>query len=262
MGKREIPLFTNDFRDEGIINPRCVYKCLGQDKNARRLKGITKYIVTFPYMSHLIARAKTMSWKEMKWHRRLGLIRMNRETVGFLITRPCAPPAIQDLEDLILFGARHIILTGGVGVIDGRVKRGDLIIPDQAIRDEGASYHYLKAGAVARPSAKLFRALRASCAKLGFGYFRGKVWTTDAVYRETPTRIKKFGKAGAVCVDMEAAACFAVARYRKIQFAVLFYGGDYVHERKWYPRMAGRKFAKQYEGRLMEIMSDVYTHYI
>ncbi len=249
----------DDFDDEGVITPKINFEFSCKKNDLKQVKGIEKYIVTFSYMKHLIDKAKTLNWKNLKWHPRLGIININKEPIGFITTRVCAPATIVDIEELIYLGARYIILTGGVGVLYNKIKRGDVIITDGSIRDEGSSFHYLPARKKADPSNKLVRMLRKSCEEKGIKYHTGKVWTTDAAYRETPTRIRKFKKEGAVCVDMEAAACFAVGKYRQIDLAALFYGGDLVHERKWDYRKQGAKYAKQYQERLLNIIINAFT---
>jgi uridine phosphorylase len=219
----------NDFSDEGVITPKTNFDISCKKEDLKQVKHIKKYIVTFSYMNHLIDKAKTLSWRNLKWHPRLGIIKINNEPIGFMTTRVCAPATIVDIEEMIYLGARFIILTGGVGVLYDKIRRGNVIIPEGSIRDEGSSFHYLPANKKADPSDNLIKVLRKSCEEMGVKYHTGKVWTTDAAYRETPTRIRKFKKEGAVCVDMEAAACFAVARFRRIDLAALFYGGDLVH---------------------------------
>jgi len=54
------------------------------------------------------------------------------------------------------------------------------------------------------------------------------VWTTDAPYRETFHKRDFFLKRGAICVDMEAAALFAIAKYRGVKIGGIFYAGDLV----------------------------------
>ncbi|HWG91061.1 MAG TPA: hypothetical protein VNZ52_09470, partial [Candidatus Thermoplasmatota archaeon] len=49
--------------------------------------------------------------------------------------------------------------------------------------------------------------------------FQGPVWTTDAIYRETPERIRHFRDRGAIAVDMETSALLTVAHYRGIPAA-------------------------------------------
>jgi len=53
-----------------------------------------------------------------------------------------------------------------------------------------------------------------------------KTWTTDAFYRETKAKIALRKECGCKCVEMEAAALFAVARFRKVEIAQILYAGD------------------------------------
>jgi uridine phosphorylase len=41
---------------------------------------------------------------------------------------------------------------------------------------------------------------------------------------------------GCVVVEMEAAAFFAVARFRRVEFAQMLYGGDSLAGQQWEPR--------------------------
>ena len=61
----------------------------------------------------------------------------------------------------------------------------------------------------------------------------GKVWTTDAIYRETRQKVDRRRAEGCLAVEMEAAAFFAVARFREIRFAQLLYGGDDLSGPEW-----------------------------
>jgi uridine phosphorylase len=77
-------------------------------------------------------------------------------------------------------------------------------------------------------------------------YNLGKSWTTDAPYRETPARRERRWTEGCSVVDMEAAAFFAVAQFRGVQFGQVVYGGDLVvpegwDERGWTKRRAERE---------------------
>ena len=61
----------------------------------------------------------------------------------------------------------------------------------------------------------------------------GKIWTTDAMYRETRQKVDRRRAEGCLAVEMEAAAFFAVARFRAIRFAQLLYGGDDLSGAEW-----------------------------
>jgi nucleoside phosphorylase len=48
-----------------------------------------------------------------------------------------------------------------------------------------------------------------------------KTWTTDGPYRETPAKVCLLRAEGCLAVEMEAAAFFAVARFRGVPFGPL-----------------------------------------
>jgi purine-nucleoside phosphorylase len=64
-------------------------------------------------------------------------------------------------------------------------------------------------------------------------YIVGKTWTTDAFYRETPGKVARRREEGCLTVEMEAAAFFAVARFRDVDFGQILYGGDDVSGEAW-----------------------------
>jgi purine-nucleoside phosphorylase len=49
----------------------------------------------------------------------------------------------------------------------------------------------------------------------------GKVWTTDAPYRETKIQLDKWAREGALAVEMQAASLFAFAQARNVHVAVV-----------------------------------------
>ncbi len=144
-----------------------------------------------------------------------------------------APYATAVLEELIGQGGRAFIACGGAGVLDGTIPVGSLILPNAALRGEGTSYSYQSRGRYSRPHADALRALRAACREAGEPYRTGKTWTTDAIFRETPALIRKRKVEGCLTVEMEAAAFFAVARFREVVFGQLLYAGDDVGGQAW-----------------------------
>ena len=59
------------------------------------------------------------------------------------------------------------------------------------------------------------------------------IWTTDAIFRETPDRIARRREEGAKIVEMEQAGCLAVAQFRGFDYGALIYGGDDVSQDEW-----------------------------
>ncbi|MGA2410550.1 MAG: nucleoside phosphorylase [Candidatus Binataceae bacterium] len=144
-----------------------------------------------------------------------------------------APNAAARMEHMIALGCRKFIACGGAGTLDGSIPAGHLMVPDSAVRDEGTSYHYLKASREVAPTRRALAAIEAELRANHHDFVRGKTWTTDAVYRETRARMNRRRAEGCVVVEMEAAAFFAVARFRRVECAELLYAGDSLAGRKW-----------------------------
>jgi nucleoside phosphorylase len=67
----------------------------------------------------------------------------------------------------------------------------------------------------------------------GDPYLFGKTWTTDAIFRETRSKIQARRAEGAIVVEMETAALFAVGAFRNVLVAQLLYAGDNVGGDSW-----------------------------
>ena len=137
-----------------------------------------------------------------------------------------APLAAGLLEEVIALGGRKFIACGGCGVLDSAIALGHVLVPHAAVRDEGTSYHYLPAGREVAASPRAVAAIEHVLEETGTEYWKTKTWTTDAMYRETPGKVKRRRDEGCLSVEMEAAAFFAVAQFRGVEFGQLLYGGD------------------------------------
>jgi uridine phosphorylase len=144
-----------------------------------------------------------------------------------------APLAAGFLEEIIALGARKIIVSGGAGVLDPSIAAGGIVIPTSAVRDEGTSYHYLPPSREVEPDPSAVAALETVLRKRGLPYLLGKTWTTDGLYRETREKVRRRRGEGCVTVEMEAAALFAVARFRNVRLAQVLYGADDVSGGEW-----------------------------
>lgn len=144
-----------------------------------------------------------------------------------------APLAIGLLEEMIAHGCTKFIVCGGCGVLDKEIAVGHLLLPLAAIRDEGTSYHYLPPSREVQQNPQAAQAIEKTLQAHHIEYLRTKTWTTDAFYRETVDKIKLRKAEGCLCVEMEAAAFFAVAEYRNVTLGQILYGGDAVIEGDW-----------------------------
>ena len=87
-------------------------------------------------------------------------------------------------EECIQQGVNKILFAGGAGtLLENPV--GALFVVEEAIRDEGYSYHYLPAGIKAKANRGVMKRIEQTLKEKGIPSRRGLTWTTDAFYRES-----------------------------------------------------------------------------
>lgn len=156
-----------------------------------------------------------------------------------------APQAVIYLEEFIEWGVRRFISIGTAGSLQKHLRVGDVILCERAIRDEGSSHHYIPAARYAYPSKRLTEAVRDALRARKLKFACGTTWTIDTPYRETIAEARRYQKQGVLTVEMEAAALFAVAKYRKVNLAALFSISDSLVDAlggaSWRPRFHSRR---------------------
>lgn len=114
-----------------------------------------------------------------------------------------APFAGAMLEELIANGCRKFVACGSAGVLKPELKRGAVIIPRSAVRDEGTSYHYCPPSRMIGIEPAVVKTLESVLIRHKVDYEIGKTWTTDAFFRETAKKIKQRKSEGCITVEME-----------------------------------------------------------
>lgn len=134
------------------------------------------------------------------------------------------------LELLIAMGIEEVYLIGLGGSLQ-KIDVGEIVIGDEAIRDEGVSYHYLEKSKKAKADKNLIKQIKAKLPEAHVG----KVWTTDCMYRETHTKFLEYQKDNVLVVDLESAAAYAIAEFRKIKIVSCFVVSDILKIKDWRP---------------------------
>lgn len=147
-----------------------------------------------------------------------------------------APVVTSLLEELIAFGVKKFISIGTAGGLQKSLKPGDLVVCDRAIRDEGASHHYMKASKYALASKAISLSIKKALDEFGQKYVVGTSWTIDTPYRETVAEARQYQKEGVLTVEMEASALFAVAQCRRVAMGAIFTISDSLAELQWAPK--------------------------
>lgn len=162
------------------------------------------------------------------------LVKSTRGRVGVLSNFGIGAPAVASLtEEMTAWGVKRFVLLSWGGSLQTSLNTGDIVVADQAIRDEGVSHHYLPPEkhiyADTQLTASLTLHLSASSATLKIG----STWTTDAPYRETHEEILKYQAEDVQVVEMEIASLFTLAQVRGVQAAAVVVVADKLANLKW-----------------------------
>ena len=154
-----------------------------------------------------------------------------------------APAAVMIAETLIAWGARRLLYYGWCGAIAPHVKIGDIVVPTAAVIDEGTSRHYgADLNQTVAPSHRMVATIHQTLHASGQPCHDGLVWTTDALFRETPSKVKSFQQRGALAVEMETSALFTVAAFHQVEVGCLLVVSDELARLEWQPGFKDERF--------------------
>jgi uridine phosphorylase len=219
---RPFPILEYDSAPTAIIEPRRIYKTIDMPKHC---------VLCFfqDVIDDLVlnggAREIDHDISEVGRHP-VYEVEIGGKRLAVVHPRVGAAMAAAMLDRTIARGARKFIACGGAGVLDSKIAVGHIVVPSSAIRDEGASYHYLPPSREVAPHPRALAAIEKTLRHNGMEYIVAKTWTTDGLFRETRARMLARKREGCLTVEMEAAAFFAVAQFRHVQFGQILYGGD------------------------------------
>ncbi len=165
----------------------------------------------------------------------------------FFVAGPAvgAPMAVLCMEKLIVLGARRIILVGWCGALQQGLEIGSILLPGQALCGEGTSRYYSSEPGP-KPSAPLIAWLRDTLSRRLIPWQEGRVWSTDAPFRESRDLLERLGQEqDIVAIDMEYSALCTVAIFRRIEFAALMLVSDELWQKEWRPGFSTPAFRRR-----------------
>lgn len=125
-----------------------------------------------------------------------------------------APDTAITTEILCGAGAENLIRVGSCGSLQDDVKIGDLVIITGALRGDGTSRYYVAENfsTVAHP--QIVQALQKAADHLNVRYHLGWIFTTDALFQETPELIQQLNQQKISSIDMVTSTFLTVAQVR------------------------------------------------
>jgi len=189
--------------------------------------------------------------------RSLYMSRLYVRNDGAFLTGPFmgAPYSVMLLETLAAWGARQVIFLGWCGSISTTLSIGDIVVPTLAWSDEGTSRSYAD-NPFAVPSASLSSDIRSVLQSHALPFHEGTIWTTDAIYRETPDKVNYFQKKGAIAVEMELSALFTVAEFLGISIGAILVVSDDLSSLTWQPGFKDGRFIDA-RNRLLPVLAEI-----
>ena len=135
---------------------------------------------------------------------------------------------------------REIVAVDLAASLYADVPSGTIVLVSDAALGDGTSPHYLPNTSDVEVSADLSGRLASALANRDIGFSAGRVWSTDAVYRETAAEVLKYRGGDAVLVDMETAAFLAAGAALGIETASLLVAADTLYD-DWQPPPDGQR---------------------
>lgn len=125
-----------------------------------------------------------------------------------------APDSAITTELLCAAGAEVLIRVGSCGSLQDDIKIGDLVIASGAIRGEGTTPYYVPESFSTIADPEVVTALQKASEGLKVACHVGWVYTTDALFQETPELIQQLNAQRVAAIDMVSSAFLTVARVR------------------------------------------------
>lgn len=187
---------------------------------ARRQKGlpnedVPEICVLDPdgdILHHLRDRGEASELKSWPgYHTRLYTMERQGFEVGIIACAVGAPFAVLVAEQLFAAGCEFLISITSSGQILPRGEPPYFVLIEQALRDEGTSYHYQEPTRYASLDHHLQDRVEKACTDVSQPVYTGATWTTDAPFRETERAIERARNDEILAVEMEAAALYTFA---------------------------------------------------
>ena len=157
-------------------------------------KEIYEYILK-TYECEVIGNIKACNWE-------YPIYKFNHEgkILGFYLTMIGSTMSSQFvIETSWITGAIKFIMFGSSGSLNKEITTNKYVIPKEAYRDEGMSYHYAPASDYI--TIKNHSIVKKIFDELHLPNVEGKIWTTDAFLRETKGQVAKRKEEGCIAVD-------------------------------------------------------------
>ncbi len=233
MNQGTIPLLNHPLEQPTAFTPESLIEAVRTERGLSETGVPRVCLLDFDgdITDWLVTSGRAVRWSAWAcFHTPMFSLEVDGETCGIIPRTIGGPYAVLVAEQLRASGARVAIGLTSAGRVSPSLSLPSFVIPTQAVRDEGTSYHYLPPSQFVDAIPDLVEMLALSVRPLGRAVSRGIVWTTDAPYRETHEQLIGFAQAGVLAVEMQAASLFAFSEARHFPIGVIAQVTNAVHD--------------------------------
>lgn len=155
----------------------------------------------------------TKNFTFLDYEMHTGMIDGKRVTVGN--GGRFAPDTAMTTEILCAAGAEVLVRIGSCGSLQDHVKIGDLVIVTGAIRGEGTTGYYVPKNFSTLAHPDIVSGLQQAAESLQVRYHLGRIFTTDALFQETPELIQELREQNVSSIDMVTSTFLTIAQLRE-----------------------------------------------
>jgi AMP nucleosidase len=157
----------------------------------------------------------------------MGVVHSKKHGVSIVDFSIGGPTAALIIEILATVDPKAVLLLGMCGGLHRSLKKGDFILPTAAIRDEGASKHFMPSQVPALPTFKIQKFISQILVEKGHDYRTGVMHTTDYRFWEFDDKFKaQLYEERALAIDMECATLFIGGFASKVPIGALMLVSD------------------------------------
>lgn len=176
---------------------------------------------------YYLERFHTLCGEERTQGSAMSVVHSKKAGVSIVDFSIGSPTAALIIELLASTDPKAVLLLGMCGGLHRSLKVGDFILPTAAIRDEGASQHFMPKQVPALPTFKVQKFVSQIIVEQGLDYRTGVVHTTDYRFWEFDERFKaQLYEERALAIEMESATLFVAGFASKVPIGALLLVSD------------------------------------
>lgn len=137
------------------------------------------------------------------------------------------------LEEMAFFGITRVIGYGYAGSLTRDITMGQIVMARCGLVSDGTSREYLNGLDKVFPDKALMDVFHRKVAEKKCTLREATVWTTDALYRETPEKVRQWRAGGGDIVNMDTSYFYAVSQVTGMAAIYVCEISDHLDQEHW-----------------------------